>query len=111
MASAIPVTDHETIRRWAEERGARPAHVKGTGGKNDVGLIRLDFPGFSGEETLEPISWDEWFKEFEKRKLALLIYPPEEAPPDKRNFNKLVSRESVMEKGGETEKHKEKVEK
>lgn len=98
MASAVPVTDHETIRRWAEKRGARPARVKGTGGPGDPGLIRLDFPGFSGEETLEPISWEEWFKAFDENNLALLIYPEDQAPPDKRNFNKIVSRESVQEK-------------
>ena len=41
MASARPITDHDEIREWAEDRGARPACVKGTGGKNDTGMIRL----------------------------------------------------------------------
>src|SRR5947209_4029419 len=58
--SAQPITDHEEIRQWAEERGARPACVKGTGRKGDIGMIRLDFPGFSGEDSLQEISWDEW---------------------------------------------------
>jgi hypothetical protein len=97
MPSATPVTDHDTIRTWAEERGARPARVKGTGGKNDTGLLRLDFPGYSGGDSLQETSWDEWFNEFDRSELALLIYP-DNAPKDKRNFNKLVSRDSVREK-------------
>jgi ferritin-like metal-binding protein YciE len=84
-------TDHEEIRRWAEERGAKPASVKGTGGSRDVGMIRLDFPGYSGEESLEAISWDEWFEEFDKKNLALL-YQEKTARGQKSNFNKLVSR-------------------
>ena len=56
-------TDHEVIRRWAEERGAKPARVVGTGANGDVGLIRLMFPGTRGarNENLEEISWDDWF--------------------------------------------------
>jgi hypothetical protein len=85
--SARTTTDHETIRRWVEARGGRPARVKGTGGPGDPGLLRIDFPGFSGEHTLEEISWDEWFKGFDANKLAFLY----EDQPDSR-FNKLISR-------------------
>lgn len=87
-------TDHEEIRRWAEERGAKPAHVRGTGNKKDVGMLRLDFPGYSGEGSLEPISWDEWFKKFDESGLALL-YQDKTADGKKSNFNKLVSRETA----------------
>lgn len=86
-------TDRDEIIAWAEARGARPACVKGTGGKKDVGMIRLDFPGFSGEGKLEEISWDEWFDKFEESKLAL-VYQETTADGEKSNFNKLVSRES-----------------
>jgi hypothetical protein len=86
-------TDHDEIRRWAEDRGAKPACVRGTGGKNDVGMLRLDFPGYTGEDKLQPISWDDWFDKFEERKLALL-YQEETAEGEKSNFNKLVSRET-----------------
>src|SRR6185312_8501050 len=44
--------DHDVIRAWAEERGAKPSHVKRTGSAEDVGILRFDFPGYSGEETL-----------------------------------------------------------
>jgi hypothetical protein len=94
MASAEPITDHRRIREWAEERGAKPACVKGTGGKGDTGMIRLDFPGYSGGESLQPISWDDWFKAFDENKLALLVQE-ETASGQQSNFNKLVSRETA----------------
>lgn len=87
-------TDHEEIRRWAEERKAKPSCVRGTGGKNDVGMLRLDFPGYTGEDKLEHIEWEDWFDKFDERQLALL-YQEETASGDKSNFNKLVSRETA----------------
>ena len=91
---ARTTTDHEEIRRWAEERDAQPACVKGTGGKGDTGMIRLDFPGYSGQQSLEPISWDEWFKKFDESNLAL-VYQETTARGEKSNFNKLIGRETA----------------
>jgi hypothetical protein len=93
-ASSRPLTDHDEIRQWAEGRGARPACVRGTGGGEDVGMIRLDFPGYSGEQSLEPIEWDEWFQKFDESGLALLVQETT-ARGQKSNFNKLVSRETA----------------
>lgn len=87
--------DHDEIRRWAEERGAVPTRVKGTGGPNDVGILRLHFPEYSQEdEKLEEISWDEFFDEFDRKKLALLV---EDRTPEgqRSNFNKIISRATV----------------
>jgi hypothetical protein len=95
-ASARPLTEHDEIRRWAEERNAKPAHVKRTGGGDDVGMIRLDFPGYSGSESLEEISWDDWFEKFDERNLALLVQE-ETAGGQKSNFNKLVSRDTATD--------------
>lgn len=83
-------TDHDEIRRWAEERGATPACVRGTGGRGDTGMIRLDFPGYSGRESLQPVSWDDWFNKFEDKNLGLLVQ--DTIRGQKSNFNKLVSR-------------------
>lgn len=85
-------TDHEVIRQWAEDRGGKPACVKGTAEQGDIGMIRLDFPGYSGEEPLEPISWDDWFEKFEESNLAFVYQ--DEARGQKSNFNKVISRES-----------------
>jgi hypothetical protein len=97
MPSASKVTtDHEEIRAWAEERGGRPAHVMSTGKEDDPGILRIDFPGYSGEGSLEEIEWDEWFDKFDERGLALL-YQDTTAGGEKSNFNKIVSRETAQE--------------
>ncbi len=93
-ATADITTDHEKIRRWAEERGGQPACVKGTGGHGDIGMLRIDFPGYSGEESLQHIGWDDWFDKFDERKLALL-YQEQTAGGAQSNFNKIISRETA----------------
>lgn len=85
-------TNHDEIRRWAEERGGRPARVKGTGaGDGDPGVLRIDYEGFSGEENLEEISWEEFFDAFEANELAFL-YQEETKDGSESRFSKLVSR-------------------
>src|SRR4051794_12081882 len=37
-------TDHDTIRKWAEKHGGKPAAVKRTHKDGDTGIIRLEFP-------------------------------------------------------------------
>ena len=84
-------TDHRTIREWAEERGAQPVAVKGTGDGDDPGIIRLDFPGYGDDDSLETISWEEFFDKFEQGRLAL-VYQEETAAGERSTFNKFVKR-------------------
>lgn len=79
-------TNHDEIRRWAEERKARPAAANAA--------IRLAFPG--DDESLMEISWDKWFERFEHRKLALL-YQEETAGGERSSFNEIVTRETAKE--------------
>jgi hypothetical protein len=72
---------------WAEEKGARPVMVRGTG------ILRLDFPGPSGDESFEPISWDEFFERFEQSELAF-IYQNTSGTRRNSTFNKLVHRKT-----------------
>ena len=85
-------TDHEEIRRWVEEHGGVPATVRGTGGDDGVGVLRIDFPGGAGEDQLEHISWDEWFRKFEENNLAFL-YQERKADGSDSTFFKLVRRD------------------
>src|SRR5947209_8642351 len=95
MANLSKTTqDHEEIRRWAEERGGKPAHVKSTESGDDIGIIRIDFPGYSGEGSLEEITWDEFFEKFDDNDLAL-VYQEETADGERSNFNKIVKAETV----------------
>lgn len=88
---SFSTTDHDEIRRWVEDRGGHPATVSSTHASDDPGLIRIDFPGYSGEDSLEEISWDDWFAKFDDNKLAF-VYQEETADGEKSNFNKLVKR-------------------
>jgi ferritin-like metal-binding protein YciE len=95
--SAHPITDHEEIRQWAEERGGAPSCVRGTGDRGDIGMLRLDFPGYTGADSLQSISWDDWFEKFDERGLALLVQD-RTGRGQKSNFNKLVSRETAAQR-------------
>ena len=92
MAQAKTTTNHEQIRKWVEERGGHPARVKGTDEKGGSGVLVIDYPGYSGSETLETIAWDEFFEGFEENKLAFLYEDEKEA--DKSRFSKLINRDS-----------------
>ena len=86
-------TNHNEIRQWVEERGGRPARVKGTNKGDSSGLLRIDYPGFSGEDTLETITWEEFFEAFESNNLAFL-YQDETKDGKESRFSKLISRDA-----------------
>ncbi len=86
MSSSHTTTDHDTIRKWAEARGGHPAMVKT---KGEGGVLRIDFG--KPEESLEPVSWDEFFKVFDQSKLAFL-YQDQTQDGRESRFNKLISR-------------------
>jgi len=83
-------TDHEEIRQWVEERDGHPAIVKGTE-KGGSALLRIDYPGFSGEDKLEEIEWDEFFQIFDENKLAFL-YQEKTEDGGLSRFSKFVER-------------------
>jgi hypothetical protein len=86
-STTLETTDHEVIRAWAERRGAKPAMVRDTK-SGEGGVLRLDFPGYSGEK-LEQVSWDEWFKVFDDRKLRF-VYQEHTKDGSDSNFFRLV---------------------
>jgi hypothetical protein len=84
-------TDHDEIRKWVEEHDGSPASVSDTASGDDPGVLRIDFPGGSGQGELQHIDWDEWFEKFEDSKLAFL-YQEHKASGEDSTFFKLVSR-------------------
>jgi hypothetical protein len=69
--------DHEVIRQWAEARHAEPATGETTRSGpakvnvNDGGAgVRFNFPGAS---AFRPISWDEWFENFDQHHCAFVF--------------------------------------
>ena len=63
-------------------------------GGEEAGILRIDFPGYSGEESLEEISWEEFFDKFDDKKLAFL-YQEKTGGGEQRRFCKFVSRGSA----------------
>ena len=85
-ADSKTTTNHKEIQRWVEERGGQPARVE------DTNLLRIDYPGFSGEGTLEPLEWDEFFRIFDENNLAFL-YQENTKDGGESRFSKFVERE------------------
>ena len=83
-------TDHDTIRKWAESHGGKPAVVRRAHARGDVGIIRIEFPDNprSQHDNLEEISWNEFFDQFEKSGLALVY-------DEHSLFNKLIGRDTA----------------
>jgi len=61
------------------------------------GVLVIDYPGYSGTQTLETVSWDEFFQGFEGHRLAFLYQEKTEAGDESR-FSKLINRDSGKEK-------------
>ena len=61
--------EHELIRAWAEERGGRPARVRG------AGVLRIAFGPLP--PNWEPLDWETFFAAFDEGGLAFLY---EESP-------------------------------
>jgi hypothetical protein len=90
--SSLITTDHEVIRRWAEERGGRPAVVRGTEDRDghDAGLLRIKFR--EDNDSLEEIDWDTFFKTFDEHGLAFL-YQEKISDGSPSRFHKFVRRD------------------
>jgi hypothetical protein len=84
-------TNHEEIRRWVEQHDGKPACVRGTGSDDDPGVLRIDFPGGTGEDVRQHLDWDEWFAKFDDSDLAFL-YQAEKSSGEDSTFFKLVQR-------------------
>jgi hypothetical protein len=91
-------TDPNTIRQWAESQGGRPAAVGRTHEGADVGIIRIMFPDNPQSEhgSLVEISWDEFFRQLEESRLALLY-------EEDSRFSKIVGRDTVEQRRGDHE--------
>ena len=95
MSEAKVTTDHSTIRDWAEKRGGHPATVKATSGDSQAGILRLDFD--PKDEGLKDVSWEEFFRKFDREKLAFL-YQDKTSDGKISRFHKFVDRNTTEAK-------------
>jgi hypothetical protein len=110
MSQTTVITNHDEIRRWAEERQGRPAIVRT--GQGPSGVLRFDFG--DDDARLEEISWEEFFRVFDENQLALLRQD-EASSGQQSRFFKFVDRNtssgvSHRMESGETEMSKNREE-
>jgi hypothetical protein len=76
-SKVLSTRDHEVIRQWAVKRQALPATGEATPSgpatidvKDGGAGIRFNFPG---RGVYRPISWDEWFENFDAHGCAFVF--------------------------------------
>ncbi|MEU8182416.1 hypothetical protein AB0B86_16820 [Micromonospora sp. NPDC049047] len=69
---SLITANHEVIKRWAQERGARPATIAGTERDGRAGVLTFNIPGYRESSRIREITWDEWFYTFDLRRLNLI---------------------------------------
>lgn len=64
--------DHTLIQQWILERKGKPVTRKVIRGTEILRVLQISFPDSAGQETLEEISWENFFECFEKEQLVFL---------------------------------------
>ena len=90
MSSSETTTDHDVIRKWVEARKGVPAVVAATEGKDHDGILRIEFD--KDQDSLDEVPWDDFFRTFERNKLAFL-YQDKTKDGATSRFFKFVRRE------------------
>ena len=84
MADTVMLTEHEAIRDWAAARMGAPAIVDVSAESGTQPMLRLVFDQQAYQDTdqaerpqnaggYELVEWDDWFKIFDERELALVV--------------------------------------
>jgi hypothetical protein len=96
MADTVTLTDHEAIRDWAAARMGFPAIVDVSTEAGTQPLLRIVFDQASYQERpvnmggYELVEWDDWFKEFDKQELALVVLADQ--PGRRDSFHEIIRR-------------------
>ncbi len=84
MTDTVTLTDHEAIRDWAAARIGSPAIVDISPAAGTQPMLRIVFDQQAYQDQdmperpvnmggVELVEWDDWFAEFDKQKLALIV--------------------------------------
>ncbi len=69
---SLVTRNHEVIQRWARARGAKPATIAGTERGGRPGVLTFNMPGYRESSRIREITWDDWFRTFDLRRLNLI---------------------------------------
>ncbi|MFF0658272.1 hypothetical protein [Micromonospora tulbaghiae] len=69
---SLVTRNHEVIQRWARARGAKPATIAGTEREGRPGVLTFNIPGYRESSRIREITWDDWFRTFDLRRLNLI---------------------------------------
>jgi hypothetical protein len=67
--------------------------VRGAKANKPEGILRIDFPGGRGAQSLKPASWEDWFRVFDERNLSFL-HQDRTGTGKPSRFNKLICQSS-----------------
>ncbi|MER9776774.1 hypothetical protein [Mesorhizobium sp. M0220] len=95
--------DHDAIRSWAAARAGFPAIVDVSPEAGTQAMLRLVFGQHAYQDQdeaerpinaggYELVEWDEWFKLFDERQLALVV--AKDQPGRREGFHEFVRRPS-----------------
>jgi hypothetical protein len=87
------LTDHETIRRWAEGCGVQPRCPEAMPGEEGPGL-QLSPAEADISPAAQPVTWAAWFRLFDAHDLALVI---DDASRQPSPFNQIVKRPAAAD--------------
>ncbi|MDZ5699343.1 MULTISPECIES: hypothetical protein [Phyllobacteriaceae] len=100
MADTKTLTDHDAIRDWAAARAGQPALSDPAQGMSEAEpVLCFAFGQHAYQDTdqgwdeigeVDIIEWDEWFRIFEERQLALVV--SEDVPGQREEFHQFVRR-------------------
>ncbi|MFR9780317.1 hypothetical protein ACL02O_30220 [Micromonospora sp. MS34] len=69
---SLVTRNHEVIQHWARARGAKPATIAGTERGSRPGVLTFNIPGYRESSRIKQITWDDWFRTFDSRRLNLI---------------------------------------
>ena len=99
MTDTVTLTDREAIRDWAAARMGFPAIVDVSAEAGTQPLLRIVFDQAAYQDQdlqerpvnaggYELVEWDEWFEEFRKQELALVVAA--DRPGVRDSFHQII---------------------
>ncbi len=96
LGTSACTTDREIIRRWVERRGGRPAAIRARSREDyEAAAPRIDFPEYRSTGMVRRISWDEFFRKFDEKRLAF-VYQEQTRTGEMSRFFRFVFRDAAL---------------